>query len=254
MRKLIGASGSVLLAALVVGAIGMGFQAQAYESPIGTLKATPAGTDTTCGAAMQHVKLAIGAYPDSSGVDGSGHPVHPGGNPDWPAFGPSNVYSVPAGSCVTMTVTQYDSGGNLNNPYFGSVIGTVGGKVHVVSSGTNVSQCGGSDPATEVPATFNGDYKSIPACAMGHTFTMRPLPGVSPGFFLSVPLPLAGNYGGDNVGNTSDFPHQTVTFSFVAGAKGAYSWNCEFPCGHGVASFGAVMGAYGYMSGYLHVV
>ena len=251
MRKVFGAAGAVLLAALVVAGVGVGFSAQAYTAPISILKASPVGTDSTCGKAAPRVHLAIGAYPDSSGVDDQGRPVHPGGNPSWPAFGPSNEYSVPAGSCVTMTVTQYDSGELLNNSYFGKVAGTIGNKMQITSSGTNVSHCA-DDPGA--PANFNGTFSELKPCEVGHTFTMRPLPGVDPGFFVNVPLPVAGNYGGDNVGNTKDFPHQIVTFSFLAGPKGTYSWNCEFPCGHGVASFGAVMGAYGYMSGYLHVI
>ena len=251
MRRLVGAGGAVLLAALVIAAIGVGFSAQSYSAPISVLKATPVGADSTCGKQAPRVTLDISAYPDSSGVDDQGNPVHPGGNPDWPAFGPSNEYSVPAGSCVTMTMTQYDSGELLNNAYFGRVAGTIGNKIHIESSGTNVSHCADSPGAD---ATFHADVSELKPCEIGHTFTMRPLPGVSPGFFLNVPLPVAGNYDGDNVGNTKDFPHQTVTFSFLAGPKGTYSWNCEFPCGHGIASFGAVMSAYGYMSGYLHVI
>jgi hypothetical protein len=67
---------------------------------------------------------------------------------------------------------------------------------------------------------------------------------------LSVPSPVSSL--GDNATNTAG--DQVVTFSFIAGAKGLYAWNCEFPCGLGIGGFGAVMSTYGYMSGYLHVV
>ena len=45
-----------------------------------------------------------------------------------------------------------------------------------------------------------------------------------------------------------------MEFSFVSGKKGLYAWNCEFPCGNSIGGFGAVMSAYGFMSGYVHVV
>ena len=58
----------------------------------------------------------------------------------------------------------------------------------------------------------------------------------------------------NNIGHTFTMRHYTVTFSFISGSKGVYAWNCEFPCGSMVASFGGVMGAYGFMSGFVHVV
>ena len=79
--------------------------------------------------------------------------------------------------------------------------------------------------------------------------TTRGAPGVDPGFFVNVPLPAVG---GDNQADNGQY--HTVVFNFVSGSKGVYAWNCEFPCGQMVASFGGVMGAYGFMSGFMHVV
>lgn len=250
MRRLLGASGAVLLGAVVIGAIGVGFSAQAYSSPAGVLKASALGTDSTCGKSLPHVSLTFAAYADASGTNDAGKPVHPGGNPSWPSYGPTNIFQAPAGSCVTVHIAQYDSGGTLNNPVFAKVQGTIGGTETVVSSGKSISGCDGTSPLT-----YDGKpISAIEPCDVGHTFSIRGLPGVAPGFFVNAPLPLAGNAAGDDVGDTAQYPHQTVTFSFIAGPKGTYAWNCEFPCGLSVASFGAVMGAYGYMSGYLHVV
>ena len=129
---------------------------------------------------------------------------------------------------MTVVWHQYDSGGTVNNPYFAQAHGTIGG--------------------TE---TVNGKtVTGVDANNMAHTFTVRPAPGTASDFFLSVPSPVSPL--GDNATNTAG--DQVVTFSFIAGAKGLYAWNCEFPCGLGIGGFGAVMSSYGYMSGYLHVV
>ena len=45
-----------------------------------------------------------------------------------------------------------------------------------------------------------------------------------------------------------------MTFSFISGSKGIYAWNCEFPCGTQLAGFGGPMSAFGFMSGFIHVV
>ena len=76
---------------------------------------------------------------------------------------------------------------------------------------------------------------------------------MDPNFFVNVPLPTNANLPNNN--NDPDAgQYYTVKFSFMSGSKGTYAWNCEFPCGQMVASFGGVMGAYGFMSGFVHVV
>jgi hypothetical protein len=82
---------------------------------------------------------------------------------------------------------------------------------------------------------------------------MRGTPGTDPSFFLSVPLPTNVNLPNDD-DNPDAGQYYQVTFSFMSGSKGTYAWNCEFPCGQMVASFGGVMGSYGFMSGFVHVV
>jgi hypothetical protein len=157
----------------------------------------------------------------------NGTAIHPSGNPAWPAYGPTNEFQVPAHALVTVTVRQYDSGGSLNNPWFAKVYGTVGG----------------------VAIVDGKPVRGISPDNVGHTFTVRGAPGVDPNFFLSVPLPAVG---GNNQADNGQY--HTIVFSFVSGGKGTYAWNCEFPCGQMVASFGGVMGAYGFMSGFIHVV
>jgi hypothetical protein len=215
----------VVALAIFVG-IGLLFHAQTYSSPAGTEVAKVVGTSTVNGATLQHVTLAFNTYPDASGTH-NGVAVHPGGNSAWPTYGPTNQFQVPAHALVTVTIRQYDSGGSLNNSWFDQVRGTVGGTARI--NGKLVS--------------------SINPNNVGHTFTVRGTPGTDPAFFLNVPLPLVP---GDS--QTDNGKYETITFSFVSGSKGLYAWNCEFPCGTSVASFGGPMNAFGYMSGYLHVV
>lgn len=214
------------VALVVIAVIGFLLYLQAYRSPSGTQVAQLVGTATVNGVTMPHVTLHFQTYPNASGTV-NGVPVHPGGNPSWPAYGFTNEFQVPAHALVTVTVKQYDSGGTLNNPWFATVRGTVGGM-----------------------ATIDGKVvRSINANDVAHTFTVRGTPGTDPGFFLNVPLPAVG---GNNQSDTGRY--HTIVFSFVSGSKGIYAWNCEYPCGSMVAGFGGTMGAYGYMSGFIHVV
>jgi hypothetical protein len=217
---------TVVIALVAFGVVAFLFHTQVYTSPVGTLVATPVGSATVNGQTLQHVTLAFNTYPDSTGMV-NGEPIHPSGNSAWPAYGPTNVFQVPAHALVTVTVRQYDSGGALNNPFFADVRGTVG----------NV-------------ARVNGKLvHSIDPNNVGHTFTVRGIPGTDPAFFLSVPFPaVPGNNQADNG------QYESVVFSFVSGTKGTYAWNCEFPCGVQVAGFGGPMSAYGFMSGFIHVV
>src|ERR1700728_4470218 len=215
----------VVALAIFVG-VGLLFRAQTYTSPAGTEVAKVVGTSTVDGVSLKHVTLAFNTYPDASGSH-NGVPVHPGGNASWPSYGPTNQFQVPAHSLVTVTIRQYDSGGSLNDPWFDKVRGTVGGT-----------------------ATINGKVvTSINPNNVGHTFTVRGTPGTDPGFFLNVPLPLVP---GDS--QTDNGKYESITFSFISGSTGMYAWNCEFPCGTSIASFGGPMNAYGYMSGFVHVV
>lgn len=215
---------TLVVAAAVIVSVGVFFTTRTYVAPVHLLVATPDGTVTYHGKTMQHVTLSLDTYPDAAGYV-HGKAVHPDGNSGWPTYGPSNQFQVPAHAMVTITVKQYDSGGSLNNSWFDTVRGTVGGV-----------------------AKYNGTTKShINPNNVGHTFTVRGAPGVDKNFFVSVPLPLAS--GASDTGQ-----HQTIVFSFVTGSKGLYGWNCEFPCGDSVAGFGGPMSTWGYMSGYLHVV
>lgn len=222
---------TIVLTLVVVAGIGAFFWSETYKSPSGTDVAQSAGYVTIHGQRLQHVKLSFQTYPDSTGSV-NGVAIHPSGNPSWPAYGPSNIFQVPAHALVTVTVRQYDSGGALNNSWFGTVRGTVG----------NVASFQIGNGPTRKLHQWNAND-------VGHTFTVRGTPGTDPKFFLNVPLPAVG---GNN--QTDNGQHNTIVFSFISGSKGTYAWNCEFPCGQMVASFGGVMGAYGFMSGFIHVV
>ncbi|CAB4883477.1 MAG: hypothetical protein F2903_07440 [Actinobacteria bacterium] len=228
MKKVLWGVITVLIGAILIAAVGVGFHSQQYVAPAGTQVAKSDGTVTVNGKTYQHVTLDFVTEPSAAGNLPNGKPVHPGGNEGWPAYAPNNQFQVPANSVVTIHWVQYDSGEVVNNAFFAKVQGTVGGKANI-----NGEVVDGIDPSN-----------------MAHSFTVRGLPGVDPNFFVSVPAPSSKL--GDEAVN--DKGGVTVDFSFISGTKGLYSWNCEFPCGSGVGGFGGAMSSYGYMSGYIHVV
>ena len=188
--------------AIGVAVVAILFHAQTYTSPAGTQVAKSVGTVTVNGqthpardARLQHLSRT---RPGAS----TGSAIHPGGNPSWPAYGPTNEFQVPAHALVTVTVRQYDSGGTLNNPWFATVRGTVGGV-----------------------ARINGRLvHSIDPDNVGHTFTVRGAPGTDPGFFVNVPLPaVPGNNQSDNG------QYVTVVFSFVSGLQGRLRLELRVP-------------------------
>ena len=101
---------------------------------------------------------------------------------------------------------------------------------------------------------------------VGHTFTVRGIPGSGRDLFVSVPIPA------NDVVDSCDpaepnsslcaaqgagyYPKKAVevTFSFYVGEAGQYQWNCEYPCGGTrIGQFGNAMSTWGYMSGTLTV-
>ena len=90
-----------------------------------TIKGTIVGPD---GKTYPHAFLKDGVYPDpiSSKAHGTCATCD-GGHPSWPSYGPYTHFVLPAHTYVTISLTVYDSGGSLNAPYFGNVVGTVGG-------------------------------------------------------------------------------------------------------------------------------
>jgi hypothetical protein len=234
---------SVALGAIVIAVAGI---ALAHAQPTqAALEATNVGTSTiTVDGAPQtvkHVALTIGAYPDSQ--FGTVFGKNGGAHPDWVAYTNNNLF-VPENSRVTITVNQYDGGESLNNPYFGHVIGTIGGTATVNGAVVN---------------HWDPDH-------VGHTFTLRGIPGSGRDIFVSVPIPPndlvdtcdpaapdASICAPQGTGYYAKNP-VVVTFSFYVGSKGVYQWNCEYPCGATrIGQFGAAMSTYGYMSGTLTV-
>ncbi|MFY9783505.1 MAG: hypothetical protein WAK12_08250 [Acidimicrobiales bacterium] len=174
--------------------------------------------------------VTLATFPDSlEGV----HGANGGPHPDWVTYSNDNVV-VPAYTTIDMTIDQYDTGGNVNNPFFDNVIGTIGGT-----------------------DTVNG--KTLTHVALGdtgHTFTMRGIPGNGKYLFISVPLPY--NFGTKypvKLGIGAYPKPVVVKFSFKTGGPTVYEFNCEFPCGGSREGngFGEAMQTFGYMSGTITV-
>lgn len=225
----------VLLGVAVVGAVGFTLHS-ASADPQKKLYATKdSATISVDGKSYPKAAVTLGVYPDrQTAID---HGSTANNKKDWVQYGPSTHIVLPAHTYVTMTIHVYDSGEKLNNPYFGRVVGTVGGTMNVDGQ----------------------DVTSIPADQVQHTFTLHGLPTTSQDpLYVNIPLlRVSTNEKGDFLPTTdagTKLQGHTVTFSFITGGKGEYVWNCEYPCGDGTyQKFGAVMGSYGYMSGKVSV-
>ena len=219
------ALGTVVLGAGVIAGIGTYVASAKNDSTV--LAATPAGTMATPKGVLPHATLALTIHPDSmAGSHGKDGGAHPG----YVTYGPSTNLEVPAHSAITITITNYDSGGSLNNDYFSHVRGTIDGT-----------------------ATLNGaTVRHISTDAVGHTFTLHGLAIGQDELFVSVPMKAVAD---EDVPETGYTTKPSVTsFSFITGGPGEYVWNCEYPCGDGtIGNFGHVMSTMGYMSGHFKV-
>lgn len=222
-RTVLGLSFTVVLGVLVVALSGAVLSRPGPNST--PLVASVRGTAATPQGELPHAFLDLSTYPDSmAGEHGSDGGAHPG----WVSYGPSTNLSAPAHSLVTVTVSQYDSGGTINSPFFATVQGTVGGSIDV-----------------------NGQtMTTVPETDIGHTFTLHAAPTNQDPLFVNVPLPMVPDEQSQPA-DGSDYPApQVVTFSFVTQGPGQYVFNCEYPCGDGYyAKFGGPMSTRGYMAG-----
>lgn len=218
-------------ASLVFGAASFLHERNKQHSP---LVAEVRGTAQTAQGVLPHAFVSLSSYPDSLAGE---HGPSGGAHPDWVSYGPSSDIRLPAHALVTFTITQYDSGGTINNPYFAKVSGTV---------------------ATPGNGTKNNEIlldgkpvSSIDPTSVGHTFTIHELSSPNqPNLFVNVPLPAVDDKDMPTSGYTNK-PH-VITFSFITDCNGTchYIWNCEYPCGDGTyRNFGDVMSARGFMSG-----
>ena len=232
MKRFLVALVSVLIGAGVVAGVAVFASTTSGEPPL--LVATPTGMVDTPDGPMNSASLELAVYPNNSDqIAGPMEGVNAlYASQGWPFYWPSTTLQVPANSLITMTITQYDSGGRVFNPYWAKVHGTADGTMTV--NGKNVSEW---------------DVDKV-----GHTFTVHQYPeSGQPSFFLCVPLPANG---GNAVGNANPYvtDPKVVTFTFRTGAAGTYVWNCEFPCGDLYQEFGGPMQQRGWMSGTFEVV
>lgn len=233
-KRLISAVVFVFLGVAVVSTVGFTLHTLSKD-PNGQLHATKeADTIVIDGKTYPKASITMGVYADLEQAKEDGFT---GNKQDLVQYGPSHHLILPAHSYITMTIHGYDGGEQLNTPYFGKVVGTVGGTVNV--DGKDITQLG----LTEVQ----------------HTFTIHGIPSTSQDpLFVNVPI-LKVEENDEGWVPTKDpithFKGHTTTFSFITGGAGEYVWNCQFPCGDGTYSkFGAAMSKYGYMSGKVSVV
>ena len=229
MPKIIGLGAVIIGGAAVVTLAGTAL-AHSTSQP-GVVSATVQGTANTPQGTLPHAFLKLATWPDSMGTDA--HGANGGQHPDWVTYTPSTTLQVPQHALVTVTITQYDGGERITNPFFAKVHGTVGGV------------------ATEDGKTIT----SINPDEVGHTFTLHmfPIAGQDP-LFVSVPLHADPDDAPTNDAGYPTNPH-VISFSFITGGSGRYVFQCEFPCGDGFyAKFGGPMSTQSYMEGTVAVV
>lgn len=147
-------------------------------------------------------------------------------------------FTVPAHTRINVTVEEFDSAGELRNPFWAQVRGTIGGTETVTgylgnTKVTNkaVSLMGPGDPAH----TF-----SMPT--LGISVPLAGLPGSATLCATAAPCPLSD-------------AHNIVKFSFMSPGPGIYRFQCFVPCGLGfVDGNGGPMQTLGYMMGFMTVV
>ncbi|HKV83728.1 MAG TPA: hypothetical protein VJN88_04180 [Ktedonobacterales bacterium] len=204
------------------------------------------GTASGPSGTMKHVSVSLQAFPqgpDSLPQWEAEHNyklIRPSGVPvldahqDWVTYGPSTNIVVPANSEVTMTITNYDSGGSLLNDFYANVRGTINNQI-----------------------TINGQTATrVAADNVSHTFTIHGDPSSQqPWLFVNVPL-VKNNGDLVTAGADNGLVKDPIveTFSFYVGGPGHYVWQCEYPCGTYYNGFGGPMSTNGYMNGTFDVV
>ncbi|MDQ6688481.1 MAG: hypothetical protein M3Z50_12880 [Actinomycetota bacterium] len=224
--RLLGSVTTILVGAAFVVAMGLLLHQRAAPAQGNAVQIR--GTASTAQGNVKHVFIQLSTYPDSMAGE---HGADGGAQPGWVSYGPTTDLKVPAHSLVTVTIKQYDTGGEITNPYFARVHGTLGETETV-----NGKKITGFDPK-----------------AIGHTFTLHAAPTAQDPLYLSAPLPAVSDTAPPAKGSNYAKPN-VVTFSFMTHGPGKYIWNCEYPCGDGYyAKFGGPMSTRGYMSGTLTV-
>jgi hypothetical protein len=218
--KLLGVAGGLAVAGVLIG-----FYVSSYL--VGN---TPAFRATPAASKAHTVDLVIQTV---AAVGPSLAPNHP----DWVSYlvrkpngqwERSTVYTVPANTDVHVTIYNYDGASGLRNPFLGQPQGLVG------------------------PELVDGKpIKVMAPDQPSHTFAIPQL-----GVLVDV-APV-----GDDAKNPCGYApctmaqaHRTIEFTFHAGKKGHYRWQCFVPCAAGFQyGFGGAMQTVGYMDGYVNVV
>lgn len=228
-----------LIGVVVVAGVGVTLHITSRDAN-GQLEATKLSeTIDIDGKTYPKAKIDLAVYADNEQEREAGDKQQSGreNKQDWVHYGPSSHLVLPANTHITVTIRSYDGGEELNNLYFGKVIGTVGGTVNVDGK----------------------DITELPLDKVQHTWTLHGLPTrTQDPLFVNVPILKVEEDDNGFVPTEDPNTHMkghTITFSFLTKGAGEYVWNCQFPCGDGTyKKFGAAMSTYGYMSGKVSVV
>src|SRR5579859_887568 len=141
---------------------------------------------------------------------------------DGPLFDNTNIV-LPAHTLVTMTIINKDPGEDALPA--GSPFGAVKGTTDSTGKANNTAYLSGHA------------YTALALDKLSHTFTVSQLG-------INVPIPGKPAAGKNEI---------AVTFSFVTGGPGKYTFQCLVPCGGDPNGYGGPMATKGYMMGTLTV-
>lgn len=232
MRRMFVTLVTVVAGVAFVAAVGAWNVVSGAEPP--AIEAKSVGTLSTPQGELPHVELTLDVYPNSSSsVPAPDEPLLEAiGLEGQPFYAPSTSIRLPANTAVTIHFRQYDSGGQIYNPFFAKVHGSLDGTMTL--NGKKVTEI---DPAK-----------------VAHTFTVHQYPEAGqPNLFLSVPLPQVPSSVKTGPDGYPEKPEK-VSVTFITGEAGTYVWNCEFPCGDLYQEFGGPMQTRGWMAGTFEVV
>jgi hypothetical protein len=141
---------------------------------------------------------------------------------DGPLYDNTNIV-LPAHTLVTMTIINKDPGEDALPA--GSPYGAVKGTTDSAGKANNTAYLSGRA------------YNALALDKMSHTFTV-------PQLGINVPIPGTPAPGQKEI---------AVTFSFVTGGAGKYTFQCLVPCGDGPSGYDGPMAMKGFMMGTLTV-
>lgn len=203
---------SILIAAVIVSGVGIGYVAQHPNMADNDLAPAP-GTDS-----VYHLTLVITTDNFfNSTQDQPAYYVLQNGS----LVSSANIV-LPADSLVQATIINYDDGNASTPAVYEKVTGTAGNQITVV----NNTLINSTQTTNGINVQGAWVTSSVPLSDIAHTFTVT-------GMNLNVPVVVSS----------------IMQFSFQTGGMDSYTWQCYAACGSGASGWAQAMSTPGWMTG-----